>query len=73
MLQFLPGFINGPANSERRLALHELSQTTALPQLYVKGEFKGNLSTGPTGGILGMKKSGELDKILSKGKLRPLE
>lgn len=65
-------FLLGPEKSELRLALAENTETyqTSLPHLFVKGESLGGLSTGgrDNAGINGLKKSGELDKLLKKKK-----
>jgi len=65
-------FLLGPEKSELRLALAENSEgyQTSLPHLFVKGESLGGLSTGGrnNAGILGLKNSGELEKLLKKRK-----
>jgi len=63
-------FLLGPGASEKRLALAENSPNlqTSLPHLFLKGESLGGLSTGgrDNSGIIGLEKSGELEKLLKK-------
>jgi len=63
-------FLLGPGGSERRIALSENSPDlqTSLPHFFIKGESLGGLSTGGRNneGILGLKKTGELEKLLNK-------
>lgn len=65
-------FLLGPGASEKRVALSENSpnEQTSLPHLFFKGESLGGLATGGrnNSGILGLLKSGELDKLLPKKK-----
>lgn len=57
-----------PTEAETRVALGERTGSTALPKLFVNKEYQGGFSTdGPNGGgILALKKSGELDRLLKK-------
>ena len=57
-----------PTESEKRVALQEITGSTALPKLFVNKQYYGGLSTeGPSnGGILALQASGQLDKILKK-------
>ncbi|GMH56029.1 hypothetical protein TL16_g02044 [Triparma laevis f. inornata] len=61
-------FLMGPTESETRVALQEITGSTALPKLFVNGQYQGGYSTdGPSGnGIVGLQKNGQLDKILKK-------
>jgi len=63
-------FLLGPGASEQRLALADNSPNlqTSLPHLFVNGESLGGLSTGgrDNAGILGLEKSGDLEKLLKK-------
>lgn len=53
---FLPGFFKGPENSERRVALEEITGSTSLPKFFVNGVSYGGFSTGGSsgGGISGI-------------------
>ena len=59
---FLPGLVKGPENSERRVALEEMTGSTSLPKLFVNGVCYGGFSTGgPSGGgIASLASSGQL-------------
>jgi len=59
---FLPGLFKGPENSERRVALEEMTGSTSLPKLFVSGVCYGGFSTGgPSGGgIASLASSGKL-------------
>eukprot|EP00588_Corethron_pennatum_P010599 CAMPEP_0194274406 /NCGR_PEP_ID=MMETSP0169-20130528/7485_1 /TAXON_ID=218684 /ORGANISM="Corethron pennatum, Strain L29A3" /LENGTH=331 /DNA_ID=CAMNT_0039017585 /DNA_START=266 /DNA_END=1261 /DNA_ORIENTATION=+ len=63
-------FLLGPGGSEKRIALSENSPDlqTSLPHFFIKGESLGGLSTGGRNnqGIVGLKRSGELEKLLKK-------
>jgi len=61
-------FLMMPDASEKRVALGELTGSTALPKLFVNKEYQGGFSTGgpSSGGIAGLEKSGELGRILKK-------
>lgn len=73
---FLPGLLKGPENSERRVALEELTGSTSLPKLFVNGVSYGGFSTGgPSGGgLVALESSGALaslglrKKPVTKGK-----
>jgi len=66
----LEWFLLGPGGSEKRVALSELSPNgqTSLPHLFLRGESLGGLSTGgrDDAGIIGLKESGQLDKLFKK-------
>lgn len=68
---FLPGLFKGPENSERRVALEEITGSTSLPKLFINGVSYGGYSTGgPSGGgLVSLTSSGQLSSLGLKKKV----
>ena len=68
----LEWFLLGKEASAKRAALLEMTGQSSLPHVFINGKHIGGLFTGPpegsaTGGLAGLKESGELETMVEAG------